>query len=161
MPENIPLKRFNYKISRQISCPYGGCLLISQWSWVKQLSFDTVFLFSKETWRDIDVMHRFKLKHILCAQSLKRVVRQSTAWKEKEGRKKVTQKQDNLSMTEQDFHQRFLKNWWLAHVNQVNQAPSQMKPYTRTHNFSQVWMKIWLEDRKKICMFHWIPEGLE
>lgn len=60
MPENIPLKRFNYKISRQISCPYSGCLLIAKWSWVKQLSFDTVYLLSQETWSCSKVVRGFK-----------------------------------------------------------------------------------------------------
>lgn len=58
----MPLKRFNYKISRQISCPYAGGVLASQWKWIKQLSLDTVYLFSEETWRGTHVMHRFKLR---------------------------------------------------------------------------------------------------
>lgn len=58
-------------------------MLISQWSWVKQLSFDTVYLFSKETWRGSDVMHRFKLRHVLCPQSSEPVVRKTNARKGK------------------------------------------------------------------------------
>lgn len=151
----MALKRFNYKISRQISCPYGGCLLISQWNWVKQLSFYTVYLFSKETWRGIHVMHRFKLRYILCPYSWKRVVRQTNAWKDKNkgGGGVMLGEDDNLSITEQHFHQRILEA-------DVNQVASRMKENWFTPFFSP-WKKIWSKEGKKISGFHRIPEGLE
>lgn len=151
----MPLKRFNYKISRQISCPYGGCLLISQWNWVKQLSLDTVYLFSKETWGGIDVMRRFKLRYTLCPYSLKRVVRQTKAWKEiqrgeQHGERMIINPRQNNTFIS-GFWKLMSIKWQLEWKRDVR--------FTRTLSLS--WKKIWLKGGKIICGFHWVPEGLE
>lgn len=155
MPENISLKRFNYKISRQISCPYGGSPLIAQCSWVMQLSFHTVYLYWKKTWRDIDVMHRFRLKCVFV--DLKLVVRQTISWKDHFEKKRTIS-----SPWQNNIFSSAVSEKPLAGPRQPRRSSdiSSETECTDSHHFPQVWKKkIGLKGGKKISGFHWIPEG--
>lgn len=161
----MPLKRFNYKISRQISCPYAGGVLASQWKWIKQLSLDTVYLFSEETWRGTHVMHRFKLRQTERPppppNSSKRVVRQRKSCARSQG--------DNLSATERHWlcTSRFCWKTWCQSSGIANEreradlhhcSASASPPPPNTLD----WEENLIERRQgKICGFHWIPEGPE
>lgn len=125
MPENIPLKRFNYKIWRQISCPYGGGLLISQWSRVKQLTFDTVYIFSNETrmWCIVSYSYCIFLWFLE-----KEVVKRKQAWNEK-----YTEWGHNLSTREKHLHWWFLKNAGPCQPSQSGGIPNKTylsKPFS-------------------------------